>query len=938
MRPSSRPTIGLFTPSTSMPWAARQWDGMVQSAKDFDVNLVSYIGGVIGSSYYNGQASVLYDLARTAKLDGLLIWSAAIGWNLNRAEMSEFFDRFRSIPCISLELELPGIPSVVMDNYHGMYQVVAHLIEEHGLRRIAFLRGSIHHEGAQDRYRAYGDCLAAHGLRLDSSLVPVSNRPWDAKAMISTLLDEHRDEFDAVVSSSDDMLIDAMTVLRDRGIRVPEDIAVAGFDNIPEGMSMTPPITTCDSPFPEIGRKGLELLMSRLGGKDIPELVTMPVRLLVRESCGCDSPVLREANREALVLGRRRLDAGASGPQEPDAEILLEALGIPRRENSPSELWAAFLDDVRGVTQARFLPLLNLRLNQVAANNGDVFEWLTTMTSLQRLSSPWLSKLPRSSALRGESLLRQGYSLVGEVAQRIQAQRKYRSDAQQSSLKSISESLITTFDRDALMDTFVRELPSLGIESCYLSLYVHPEVPSGEARLVLAYDARGRHVLGFQGIVFPASELAPAEFWTTDRRFTRVVLALYFQTENIGFVVFDLRRNEDARLCEALRWQLSSALKGSSLVQMEREFFHDQKLNSLGILAGGIAHDFNNILAIILTNTELAMMKIPEDSPAASKLQTIKKASIRATDLAKQMLMYSGRGTFQIKPLDLNRLLEEMADLLKVSLSKGSVLELRLTEPLPPVLVDATQIRQVVMNLILNASEAIGDRSGTITVGTGVGSESRVFLKISDTGSGMSDDTLSKIFDPFFTTKFTGRGLGLSAVQGIVHGHKGEIEVTSELGKGSSFVVRLPTSPELPEAKESGILDDQWQGSGTVLFVDDEPELRLVGGEIFSQLGFSVLLASNGQEALAMAKSGLPDLVVLDLTMPDMGGEECFLELRRLNPDLQVLLSSGYNEKDATARLLDRGLAGFIPKPYTIAEVRSVIQRLPEWDRKRSSS
>ncbi len=390
-------------------------------------------------------------------------------------------------------------------------------------------------------------------------------------------------------------------------------------------------------------------------------------------------------------------------------------------------------------------------------------------------------------------------------------------------------------------------------------------------------------------------------------------------------------------------------------LRLERQVQHAQKLESLGVLAGGIAHDFNNILMGILGNTALALMRMQDDSPERESLLEIEKAARRAADLSMQMLAYSGKGKFLIEPIDLNKLVGEMARLLEVSISKKAALRYDFNEHLPLFEGDATQVRQIVMNLITNASEALGEAGGSVTLSTGVTVCDRsyidstnevllasydaplpegryVFLDVSDTGCGMDADTRRKIFDPFFTTKFTGRGLGMAAVLGILRGHRGAIRIYSEVGKGTTIRVLFPAGEgfAVKQAAEGKGAQDEWRGAGTVLLVDDDKTVCDVGSELLKHLGFTVLTAPDGRKALEVFRSHAETItvVLLDLTMPQMGGEEVFSELRRLRPDVKVVLCSGFTEQDATTRMSDKGLAGFLQKPYDIDRLSQVLKQV----------
>lgn len=383
---------------------------------------------------------------------------------------------------------------------------------------------------------------------------------------------------------------------------------------------------------------------------------------------------------------------------------------------------------------------------------------------------------------------------------------------------------------------------------------------------------------------------------------------------------------------------------------LEAKMQQAQKLESLGVLAGGIAHDFNNILTAILGNNDLALMELSPSSPVASRIESSSKAARRAAELAQQMLAYSGKGKFFIADIDLNDLVADMGHLLEVSISKRVVLHYHLAENLPAISADAAQIRQVVMNLIINASEAIGERSGVVNLTTGAMDASSeylresyldenqpaglyVYLEVSDTGCGMDDETISHIFDPFFTTKFTGRGLGMAAVLGIVRGHQGAVKVYSEPGKGTTFKVLFPAiKRDAVTLNHRALPEEEWRGSGTILLVDDEETLRALGKEILEILGFTVLLAEDGVQALEVYRRHGEDIVcvILDLTMPHMDGEQAFRELRQMDRDVKVIIASGYSESDIKEKFLGKGLAGVLQKPYKLTDLqhllRSIIQ------------
>jgi len=382
-------------------------------------------------------------------------------------------------------------------------------------------------------------------------------------------------------------------------------------------------------------------------------------------------------------------------------------------------------------------------------------------------------------------------------------------------------------------------------------------------------------------------------------------------------------------------------------LQLERQMQETQKLESLGVLAGGIAHDFNNLLTVILGNASLALDELPPTSAAGDNLKAIEHTALRAAELCRQMLAYSGKGRFVIEAVELGALIQDMVSLLKASITKKAMLHLNLAESLPSLRGDPSQIRQIVMNLVINASEALGEHAGTITLATGLLEASPeplagihldeplaegpyVWLEVSDTGCGMDPETRRRIFEPFFTTKFTGRGLGLSAVLGIVRGHQGALKVQSEPGKGTSFKVLFPAAPqEVPTPPRSGEpKPGLWKGAGTILLVDDEESVRTMGRRMLERSGFQVLTAADGRAALEIyrARRGEIALVLLDLTMPDLDGEETFHELRQIDPNVRVVMSSGYTESEIIPRFAGQGLTGFLQKPYTTAALMECLR------------
>ena len=379
----------------------------------------------------------------------------------------------------------------------------------------------------------------------------------------------------------------------------------------------------------------------------------------------------------------------------------------------------------------------------------------------------------------------------------------------------------------------------------------------------------------------------------------------------------------------------------SERLRREDALNHTQKLESLGVLAGGIAHDFNNLLTSVMGHAGLAMQGLEPGSALLRHLRPIEDAAERGAELTQQLLAYAGKGRYVVRVVDLNDLVAGMTDLIAVSMSKKTNVRYRLYPNTLPVDADANQLQQVVLNLATNASEALGTREGLVTITTDlvhldpatieveyVGQEVEpgpyARLEVADTGCGMDAETLARAFDPFFTTHATGRGLGLSAVAGIVRTHRGAIRIASEPRRGTTFWVLMPLAAAAAARAPAAPVRP------CVLVVDDEKPVRLVLGEILGHAGYLVVYAADGLEARSIFadRHSTIDLVILDMTMPHMDGAETFKALSAIDADVPVLIASGFTERQVSQRFGKTGPAGFIQKPFRLDKLVAIVKEL----------
>jgi DNA-binding LacI/PurR family transcriptional regulator len=582
----TRPIIGFITASITKPWELLQWQGAVDAAQERDANLICFVGGELhNSDGFNAQANVLYDLVNTEKLDGLVICSSILSQFMSQGEIEHFVSRYQPLPIISVNFAVEGIPHILMDDYQGMCEALVHLIEVHGYRRIAFIRGPEEHSGMQDRYRAYTDILAEYGLSLDSKLVtPMVN--WDqGDAMITLLLDERKlhpqADIEVVVAASDLLALAILEAFRIRGIQVPDDIAVIGFGNTEEGRITTPPLTTVEPPFYKIGRRAVDILLARLRDEQIPAQKIPSMKLVVRQSCGCLEPVVVGAAAGLVTATGESFEVAFAARREDLLSEIVQVVG-DHDEGLPVNWSERFLDaffaEMANESPNIFLPALEEVLRQVATTGSDVELWQGAISMLRRHALPYLGD--DRDLLRAENLWGQARVLIGEIAQQIQEYRRLQVERQAQILNEIGGALITTFDEEELMDVLAQELSQLTIPGCYLSLYEtcsepaerELEVSTAWSRLMLAYNevdasrSEGRIELESGGQRFPSRQLMPEGFLPQERQFNMVLEPLYFREDQIGFILFEVGPRE-GEVYEILCTQLSSALKGAQLFQ-----------------------------------------------------------------------------------------------------------------------------------------------------------------------------------------------------------------------------------------------------------------------------------------------------------------------------------------------------------------------------------
>jgi PAS domain S-box-containing protein len=577
-------TLGLLTTSVSEPNIVPQWTGFVELARQRQANSITYVGGVYQLPEYR-RANFVFDLAQGRRADGLIILSGNMLWAVDAAAVEQFVAPFRAErPVVCVEKPAGGVTTILMDDYEGMRQMVSHLIEVHGRRRIVFLQGPSAHLGAAERYRGYCAALEQAGIAFDQALVSDESYGWSSEeAHIAARLEALRRkpgvDYDAVVGVSCFVAIAASNVLQRQGVAVPGQVAVVGFDDVVENIIQTPTLTTVRAPFYEMANRAGETLLALLDGKPCEERVTQPVSLVFRQSCGCleqlvtDAALFTTTRQPTLIAGGLPVLAAKRELWLPrftqtflaHADSAERHAAVVELSDEIRYLVDAFFAEVNGRAELVFLNSLRALLQKTSQADAPINAWQSVISALQHFLLPYLDAKTRPLC---DSLWHQARVLIGEAAEHHQIRQRIGHDQRTRHLRDIANTLSAAQDVDDMMNHLTASLPTLGIAGCYVALHADPGGASGQARLVLAYAQGQRLPLPAEGVVYPAARLLPDDLYPTQGNFHLLVEPLYFEDTPLGFVVFDVAAVDPA-LYESLRLQLSNALHKVFVVQAE---------------------------------------------------------------------------------------------------------------------------------------------------------------------------------------------------------------------------------------------------------------------------------------------------------------------------------------------------------------------------------
>jgi len=817
-----RPTIAFLTRSFRGYLASFSlWFGLADEAREADVNLVYVPGNPPRSTLGpESQSNVLYDLITRERIDGVIIWSGVMTAHSPPDALEAFYRRFASFPRITVGPPVEGTTSFIIDNYHGMRDACTHLIERHGCRRIAFIRGPDQSEEAAGRYRGYRDALERAGLHADPALeLPGDFQREAGVRAVRALFDEREVRFDAVAAANDWMAFGAVEELIRRKVPVPEEVKVVGFDDVEESRYAPIPIATVRQPFYEMGRRAVRHMVMLLSGGAENRAIEIPAEFVPRSSCGCDGgEVSPEGARTAPSVSpkegahprpahTRTREAGI-GP--PDKDVLISSMAAADARfravvgpQAVGSIVAGFLEEFEGgrENEGLFATALVRELKAVEMDNGAT-AFSALLAALRDAVHDALGGNAAAMA-RAETLLQRGHIAAGDFAQRLTAALGFRRDVLYRTLQAVSQRLMSRFEMREFLQALADGLPYLGIPACWFSLFDDPGGSSATARLALACAGGSVLELNPEGVPFPAAEIVPDRFFPRARRFVLILEAVAFEDELMGYLAFEQGPREIG-VYNALQVQVSVGLRGirhaRALVAASEELSRsNRELERFAYIASH--HLKEPLRKISIFSERLDTLLFPAAGERGSDyIRRLRKSARRMKALIDDLLVYSktSAAARPPAPVDLGALLFEIREDLEVRIEREKArFEM---SSLPVVVGERGQLYQLFTSLILNALiYRHPDRTPVIRI-SAVAATHRdrpaVAVTVADNGIGIEEKYFETIFHVFQKldngTEHEGTGMGLTLCRKIAAEHGGDVRVESAPGEGSRFIVTLP--------------------------------------------------------------------------------------------------------------------------------------------------
>ncbi len=814
------PTIGFFISLFNSNYAYPMWRGVDKVMVQHGANIFVFCGYAFNTpNILERPRTIIYEYASPDVLDGLIIAGSLMAFDREQ----NYFSRFRAIPKVVMGEELDKIPCVIVDNESGFRKLLIHLIDGHGYTRLAYIGGPESNKDSEQRYRIYREVLAERSIPFDPSLVASGqfHQVDSGSKAIRVFLDERNVKFDAVIAANDVMALGAFQELRSRGVRVPDDIAITGFDDQEWAKYGNCPLTTVRQSGFDLGESSAELILSILRGETIPNKILIPTELVVRYSCGCFSKSVAQSEIKPLKLPMGNI---ASPDQKTDfkaartrwSERIIPEMHRALNENTKGLKpdWAInlvddFLKDIQSESREIFLRTLAFFMHQSITANKDVTVWQNVITIIQMYDLSVLGA--KDIIIKAENLLHQARVLIGEVANQVECYQGYLISEKLDKVRLIIQAIESNFDLSGLIDTLYEHLPGLGIRNCYLSLYEGLEIPAAWSRLILAFNNEGRISIDPEGVRFPTCQIIPNSLFPK-QRFSLGISPLFSGSEQLGFIVYDIDSNEryafDRFANESLHGIIGGALKGAIL--MEQLLDKERQLEERTMALININKELNQFARLSSKGLQEPLQIVTEylrrfevhlkgrlDATADKYIGFAIDGASRLHILIENLLNYSWVCNLERKfePVDFNKILTQVCSNLKTVIDEHHA---KVThDPMPVIVTDPGQMIHLMQNLISNAIKFHGDNPPEVHIGVSRHEDGWHFT-IRDNGIGLDMKYSKRIFLIFqrlhSKREYPGAGIGLAVCKKIVERHGGRIWVESEPGKGAVFYFTIRTN------------------------------------------------------------------------------------------------------------------------------------------------
>ena len=911
----------------------------------------------------------VYKLLTSDCVDGIIVLSPGLACATGQAAIERLCESYRPLPLCSLGMTIPGVPSIFIDNRAGMRSVIEHAIVKHHSRRVAFLGGTPGNADAEMRLDEFQAVLKEYGLPIDPGLITTGHFDMSrAESATADLLDSQK-SFDTLVAANDGMAIGALRILKHRGIRVPQDIRVVGFDDVALSRFIEPALTTVRQPLDKMAAKAVELIADQFSGRQVPDRVDIHAELVVRHSCGC-TQLLAPAGSQHSATTKASL---ADPVGDANATIEQQLIDPVRRDTIDAftteyRLTNALTNELNGHKGA-VLSTVDSILEEMDIRDNPCDTLLPLVLDLRSHAQPSLSK-------EFENVWSATQRTISGALARSQLEQRFQVETMYNTLLDAANHILTALDVRSLRDGLLQALTGIHTKDLMISLF--PEDSRQELETLVCFREGKACTRPVERV--RATDLFPSHFRDSERQRTLFVLPMVSVVRMIG--IFVIEAHDEFFDYQMLRDHIATSFKLAALHEqaINQTALHErglqervataERMRSLSVLAGGVAHDLNNALGSLVALSDVVLEELDmvrqdphhDETELRADLVAMKTGALRAAETIKDLMTLGRRGRAAREPLDVNQVVQCCIRDVRSQLPADRIRSIHVVadstgEPLT-ILGSEPHLIRAIGNLVRNAIEVI-DQGGTVIVRTDcvkldnllcayedVPPGQYATVTVRDTGCGIPTEQLNRVFEPFFSTKklseVSGSGLGLAIVHSVVKEHDGFLDVRSQLGQGTTFTLYFPrTNGAIITGDEPNSVQ---HGHAQILVVNDDPIQLRIARRVLSRLGYDITTLASGAHAYQLLCHGhLPvpgagakvdtltsafDVLIMDMALnEEKTGLEVFQDIRRVFPRQKCIIASGHSVM-SDIHDIPRTELLWLSKPYTMTTLAQAVQSL----------